>query len=185
MKFKSTTTVVLVILAVILLVVAYFTYKTVVQVKINDSAAGQALLGGDDAALRFVSTNGAVVNLDEYLGKKALYINTWASWSPLSKDELIALNEVASEYKDKNIVFIALNRKENKDQATRFLETLPKLDNLVVVIDSQDHFYTAVAGYAMPESILYDSNGNLFSHIRQPQNKEEIKAAANALLEVK
>jgi thiol-disulfide isomerase/thioredoxin len=113
-----------------------------------------------------------------------IYVNTWASWSPLSRDELIALNEVAGEFKDKPITFIALNRREPVSQAQAYLATLPPLPNLTIVIDSTDEFYKEVTGYAMPETVLYTKDGAIWRHERQPLTAEVIRTLANELLAV-
>jgi thiol-disulfide isomerase/thioredoxin len=181
-SYTRTTIVVLIILGIVILVVAWFTYETVTERRDEASAAGQAILGGEDSPGRYVALGGTPVSLGDYIGTTKLYVNSWASWSPLSRDELIALNELAGEYRDRGITFIALNRKEPKEQAERYLASLPPLDNLTIVIDTEDHFYSRSGGYAMPETITYDTDGNLISHERIPQNKDQIRVTIEALI---
>lgn len=181
MERKRSTIIILVLLVAVLAAAVWFTYKTVVEHRQTGSDAGRALI--DDAAPdRFTDLNGASVQLDGVVGSRVLYVNTWASWSPLSRDELIALNEIAGEFKDQPITFIALNRKESVPLAQAYLATLPPLPNLTIVIDSTDEFYKEVTGYAMPETVLYTKNGTLWRHERQPQSAEAIRALASELL---
>jgi thiol-disulfide isomerase/thioredoxin len=182
MTARQTTYLSLGLIITVLVIAAVVTYRVITNERVSESAAGQAFFGGEGSADRFIATDGTTVDVGTYVGKSKLYINTWASWSPLSRDELIALNEVASEYKDKSVTFIALNRQEPKEMAERYLATLPPLDNLVVVIDSDDYFYSQVGGYAMPETLLYGTDGNLWRHIRQPQTKDSIKTLLDEFL---
>ena len=181
MEWKRSTIIVVVLLVAILAVAIWFTYRTVVEHNEKSSDAGRALIDVDTEN-RFTDMNGGNVELSTEIGNKILYVNSWASWSPLSHDELIALNEVAGEYKDKPITFIALNRREPLSQAQAYLATLPPLPNLTIVIDSTDEFYKEVTGYAMPETVVYAKDGTLWRHERQPQNADTIRAMANELL---
>lgn len=181
MPTKRSTIVILLLLVAILIVAVWFTYRTVVKHSETNSDAGRALID-TDTENRFTDLNGKNIELATEVGNSNLYINSWASWSPLSRDELIALNEVAGEFKDKPIKFIALNRRESPAQAQAFLATLPPLPNLTIVVDSTDEFYKEVTGYAMPETVLYTKDGTLWRHERQPQTADAIRTLANELI---
>jgi thiol-disulfide isomerase/thioredoxin len=129
----------------------------------------------------YVDQNGNGVSLESNLGK-IIVVNSWASWSPFSVDELQSLNQFAAEYKDKNVVVIAINRKESKEQAERFLATLPALDNLQIVIDTQDFFYGAVAGYAMPETVYYDTRGTIIEHRQGAVTLDDTKRIVDGII---
>jgi thiol-disulfide isomerase/thioredoxin len=179
---RRTTVVILCCLLVVLLGGAYVTYRVVSQSNVVESAAGQALLG-NPGEVSYQTVTGVEVDLSQKLGQEALYINSWASWSPLSRDELIALDMLAGEYRDRGITFIALNRKEPKEIAERYLATLPPLNNVQIVIDSTDHFYGQVGGYAMPETLFYTEEGELWRHERQPLTIDSMRALVNSYLE--
>jgi len=183
-SYKRNTILILLLLAVIIFITAWFTYETVTERQEEASDAGQAFIGDTDNPDRYTSINGATVDVASAIGAQKLYVNSWASWSPLSQDELIALNEIAGEYKDRGIAFIALNRKEPKEQAERYLATLPPLSNLQIVIDTEDHFYSRSGGYAMPETITYDEDGVLVRHERTPLTKDQMRTVIEELLAV-
>jgi thiol-disulfide isomerase/thioredoxin len=182
-----TTIAVLTTLTAVLLVAAWYTYQSVENRQLERSDVGQAFFGDSVAKSEvegqspYTAVNGANISLQDYFGS-ILFVNAWASWSPLSRDELIALNTVAGEYKDKGIIFLAVNRKETSAQAERFLATLPPLPNLVLVIDTHDHFYGHADGYAMPESLIYDENGKLLRHERTVQTADTIRQLVNEAL---
>ncbi len=171
------------LLLAVLLAAGLYTYRTTTKYQVESSDAGLAFFGdqladepvGESSDLpAYTTTLGTTVDMHDYFGK-IIYVNSWASWSPLSRDELIALNEVAANYTNQDVVFIALNRKEGKEQAERLLGTLPPINNLQLVIDTSDQFYRAVSGYAMPETLIYDKKGNLISHDRVPLSSDQMK----------
>ncbi len=174
---KQKISVALLLLAILLLVFIY-TYS-----KINPPASNEVAdaIFGTSTQSYYTNLEGVPVDLSQHVGKIML-INTWASWSPLSASELQDLNEVAGEYKDRDVVVLALNRKETKEQAMRFLNTLPSINNVNVVIDTSDYFYNSVTGYAMPETVVYNKRGEIIRHERTPQTKEQLRAILEAAL---
>ncbi len=169
-------------LLLIVVLVAWYTLRVVERQQLAESAVVADLFGTGESEARFATLDGNTLDLRNYLGQP-LYIATWASWSPLSRDELIALNAVANEYRDQDITFIALNRKESKEQAERWLATLPPLESLVIVIDTEDYFYNQIGGYAMPETVLYNAMGDRVVHERRPLNESEIRAHVVSVIE--
>jgi thiol-disulfide isomerase/thioredoxin len=108
----------------------------------------------------YVDMKGRPVSLEQYLGS-VLVVNSWASWSPFSTVELPQLEAVANLYESKGVIILAVNRKESKEQAERFLNTIPPLVKTIAVIDTSDFFYSAIGGYAMPETVIYDRAGTI------------------------
>jgi thiol-disulfide isomerase/thioredoxin len=171
------------VLIVCVVVALWFTIRTVQERAAEaNNAAKQALLGaGGEGAPVYTGLYGEDIKIDDLFGS-VLIVNSWASWSPLSQQELVDLNAIAGEYKDKNVRVVALNRKETKEQALRFIESLPALDNLIIVIDTNDHFYGTVGGYAMPETMFYDTAGKLVTHERTVQTQESLRTQLEALI---
>ncbi|MFM2424277.1 MAG: hypothetical protein RLZZ70_668, partial [Candidatus Parcubacteria bacterium] len=164
-----------------LVLLAVFGFRSVNETKQRNSDAGTALLQEEATdTKRYETLLGNKVTFNDMLGQ-IIYINSWASWSPLSRDELIALNDIAGQEQNSDIHFVALNRKESKEQAARFLATLPPLPNLTIIVDTEDHFYQVTGGYAMPETVIYNADGELFLHERTPQTADMIKAHIEAV----
>ncbi len=174
----------LVIVGVLILVVVVL---AAITFYIRDQAEREAANEADDtlfaegAVNPYIDQNGNAVSLDENLGK-IIVVNSWASWSPFSVDELQSLNQFAGEYKDRNVVVIAINRKETKEQAERFLQTLPPLDNLQIVIDTKDHFYGSIGGYAMPETLYYNERGTIVTHRQGVVSDSDTRQIINDIL---
>jgi thiol-disulfide isomerase/thioredoxin len=111
----------------------------------------------------YIDMEGNVLDFDSYLGE-VIIVNSWASWSPDSVNELPMLARVANEFSDKNVKVIAINRSEPKTTAERFLQTIGAADGVELVLDADDRYYKSVVGYAMPETIFYDRAGNIVHH---------------------
>lgn len=122
----------------------------------------------------FTDLYGEPLSLDQF-GGKVRVVNSWASWTPFSIQELKDLNALAQEYSEEEVIFIAINRKESKEIARSFLATLGDLYALHFVIDVNDTYYAAVGGYAMPETVFYDAQGNIVFHQRGSLDKEGIR----------
>ena len=141
----------------------------------NDTANSdaQATLAVTEEKI-FTDLEGNPVTFTEYEGKVRI-VTSWASWNPFSAQELETFEAVAQTYIDKEIVIIAINRKEPKEQAQRFLKTLPQFPHIIFAIDQSDAFYSSVGGYAMPETIFYDNSGNIIEHVRGTLTQEQIR----------
>ncbi len=164
---------VLVVLLVILCLCTLVTY--VLYVVPNDSTNSDAHKNlSATADHTFIDLDGNAIDFKQYEGKVRV-VTLWASWNPFSAAELQNFEAVAQQYLNQEIVIIALNRNESKEQAQRFLNTLSKFSHLVFAIDQNDSFYTSVGGYAMPETLFYDSVGNITFHKRGTLSVDELK----------
>jgi thiol-disulfide isomerase/thioredoxin len=121
---------------------------------------------------------GKPVALEKYIGEP-LVVVTWASWSPFSEADIKTLSALSKEYE--YATFMAMNRKEPKEQAQRYVNTLSDIDGVLIVLDPRDEFYTAIDGYAMPEVVVYNKRGDIILHERGVTNVESIKTALDSL----
>lgn len=175
----------LIISGLIFILVCLFSYTLFVVYKknnaINESTKSIFADSKDNNFASYTDLNGNSVSLEQYLGK-VLVVTTWASWSPFSGDDLLSLSEIASSHDMSKIAFIAINRKETREQAQRYANTLPELNSVVVVLDPSDHFYTSINGYAMPETVIYNQKGDVIKHIHGVINRDELKSSINEIL---
>ncbi len=158
---------------------SYVVYKK--NTAINESTKNIFADSTDNAVASYTDLNGNVISLEQYLGK-ILIVTSWASWSPFSKDDLISLSEIASSQDSNKVVFIAINRKETREQAQRYMNILPELNSVIVALDPTDHFYISMGGYAMPETIIYNQKGDVVNHIRGVINRDELKSTIDKIL---
>lgn len=170
-----------VLLLIILCAVAGITYYVYKVPHDRKNADATKNLASTETQV-FTDLDGNPVTLDQYSGKIRI-VNSWASWSPFSVQELKDLEIVASENKDRNIVFIAINRKEPKENAKLFLESLQQFSHVQFVIDIGDTYYASVGGYSMPETVIYDTKGAIVEHKRGNMTIDEMRTLAAMLLE--
>ena len=157
--------------------ITYYFYVTPNDAKNSDASK---TLTFNDASFTDMEDN--PLSFDAYEGKVRV-VNSWASWSPYSVQELQDLDVLAKEYMDQNVVVIGINRMETKETAERFLRSIPSLQYLHIVLDSGDVFFSSLEGYAMPETVIYDQNGNIYFHKRGPMSLEEMRKKTQEALE--
>jgi thiol-disulfide isomerase/thioredoxin len=172
--FISTLGAVLLVAAIITALVLYQKQHAVLEetVAVFSNQPGQA---------PYTDLAGNPVSLEEYLGR-VLVVASWASWSPFSEADLSMLKELSKKYSNEEVVFMAINRKETKEQAGRYLSTLDPLDGLIVVLDPRDNFYLAVEGYAMPEVVIYNERGEIVVHERGTASRDIIEKTVDELI---
>ncbi len=179
MKKENVVTVVL--LVIILFAIALFTYYVRVNPHDRHNADATKNLASSKTQT-FTDLEGNPVTLDQYSGKVRV-VNSWASWSPFSVQELKDFETIAAENQNKNIVFIAINRKEPKENAKVFLQSLQVFTQLHFIIDVGDTYYASVGGFSMPETVIYDTKGSIVEHKRGNMTLDEIRSVVAKALE--
>lgn len=168
-------------LIVVLMLGAVATYFFVNRASNQINQETVALFSNPVGEAPYTDLQGNPVSLDQYLGN-TLVVATWASWSPFSTADLNTLSELSSEFQGQEVIFMAINRKETKEQAARFLQTLPNITGVVMALDPRDAFYLTVGGYAMPEVVIYNPKGEIVEHYRGVANKSDIKATIEGVI---
>lgn len=184
MKFKKRDLMTLGILVFVIIAVGIFTYG------INDKYQASKIPQSPAARNLTVATGtpytdleGQPVDLSKYSGK-TLIVNSWASWCPFCVNELQDFSDLATEYKDRDVVVIAINRKEPAQTAKAYIKKISTQDQLNFVLDPDDRFYKSIGGFSMPETIFYDRNGEVSMHKRGFMKLEEMKQHTEAALQV-
>lgn len=123
--------------------------------------------------------------LKEHRDAHVVMLDFWATWCPPCVRELPILAEVAREYKDKGVVFCAVNVQEESKEIREFLKE-KKLE-LTVALDSAGKVSEAYNASAIPLLVLVDKKGIVQSvHIGfAPDMKKTLKKELDALLEGK
>ena len=173
--------IILAVLAGVLVLVAIITYFIIArnESKVLDETV--AVFSNQSGTEPYTDLNGNEIYLDQYLGK-ILVVATWASWSPFSQADLQTLTELSKEFDSNEVVFLAINRKETKEQAARYLTTIPAVEGVVMVLDPTDRYYAAVGGYAMPEVVIYNEHGEIINHFRGVAPKGDIQTSVTSAL---
>ena len=138
----------------------------------------QKTIASEDAS--FISLTGSEIKLEEYVGKP-LIINIWASWSPFSKSDFLILAKLKEQYGD-SIQVVAINRMETKETARAYIDFIDAPKNIEYIIDNNDHYFKSIHGYAMPETIVYDTVGDEHFHKRGSLLETETVEAVASLI---
>lgn len=149
----------------ILVVLGYITYSfTATTGRFSDLQNDlKSIKPSEETAYR--DLNGNIVDIRDFRGTP-LIVNSWASWSPFSQTELPLLAKMTERYGDR-IVILAMNRMESVGVIQGYLSAFGLQDSTVrMLVDPSDTFYKAVGGYAMPETVFYDTEGVMIEHFR-------------------
>jgi hypothetical protein len=92
------------------------------------------------------------------------------------------LAAVASSYSEDEVAFLAINRNDPRQTALQFLDRFQIGDSLTLVHDPSDHFFTALSGDAMPETIVFDRDGDIVARSNGPQTQAALKDAIERAL---
>ncbi len=149
--------------------------------KHNNTPASQSLII-ENPAESFTDKEGNAITVNDHFGK-VIVASSWASWCPQCVDGIKSLATIAEEYKDRDVVVLAINRAEDRYTAERYLSTVTIPPNVQIILDPSDHYFKNSTGYAMPETILYTPDGDIALHQRGNVNTEEIKQHIETLLE--
>lgn len=164
----------LIILTGILIVAGYFAWKSIHPSENPTNSEAARSLTADGDSIVYSDLEGNQVHLEKYAGKVRV-VNSWATWCPFCANELKDFNELAAQYSSDEVVVIAINRKEPVGKVKAYLSQLGTFDNLIFVQDKNDSFYKSIAGFAMPETVFYNTDGTVFLHKRGFMNLTEMQ----------
>lgn len=177
MKLDRTAVSYLVIIGIVIAVVV-----SIVTTASNSSLGGGDVGGSDISRIQgsaenspYTDLDGNRVTLSQYEGK-ALVINAWASWCPFCVEELPDFSELAKEFADKDVVVLAVNRRESLNTAKAFLNSVGNPENIVFLMNSDDSFYRSIGGFSMPETQFYSKSGELVAHKRGFMELREMRS---------
>ena len=134
-----------------------------------------------DFSLPDIANQGKMVSLAEFRGKKAVYINFWASWSPFSRDEMKDLATMQKEFTS-SLTVLAINRAEDRPMAERHAKSLDVFGPYPLLSDSTDEIWKLYKGFAMPTSIFIDKNGIIRDVKFGPLTLEEMRERVRKVL---
>lgn len=171
----------LAVIGVILLITGGTTYGVLHERRVAETGTDAAKTLVADSASPYTDLAGQPFSFAAYRGKIRV-VNVWASWSPYSAKELPMLNTIATQYADKNVVVIAVDRKEDRFRAAAYLKTIPSTSRVHIAIDQTDSYYHSIGGYAMPETLVYNTDGAIVLHKRGPITQSELGTELHKLV---
>lgn len=168
-------------LTAIVILCAFLTYSFVSPKGFFSRLQGDLKNIEPAAEFAYTDLDGNTVLLSSVKGKP-LVVNSWATWMPFSKDELILLNELKKQHGDK-LEILAINRMEDREFIKSYLSTFGIERIVTFLTDPSDTFYKAISGYAMPETVFYTYDGTISFHKRGVLTEDEISEQVKNILD--
>lgn len=122
--------------------------------------------------------NGKEVSLSDFKGKK-VFLNFWASWCPPCKAEMPDMQKLYQETKDSDLVILAVNVGESRDEAKSFLTD--NKYNFAALLDLDQSVARQYNITGIPTSFFIDAEGNIVNKRVGPMSLEEMKSYISEL----
>jgi thiol-disulfide isomerase/thioredoxin len=148
-------------------------------------AAGQLepnpLLGKEAPEFSLELLDGSKANLSENKGKIVI-LDFWATWCGPCRRGLPIVASVAEKYKDKGVVFYAVNQGEATEDIKKFLKD-SKL-TCPVALDTEDEVGELYGVRGIPHTVIIDKEGTVqVVHVGfSPDLKESLERDIESLL---
>jgi peroxiredoxin len=151
----------------------------------DEEEAPNPLLGQAAPSFKLKDLAQQEVDLASDLGKHVIILDFWATWCGPCCAALPIINEVATKYKERGVVFHAVNLQDDADTVTAFLKS--KNLEVPVVLDSDGAVGSAYRAEAIPQTVLIGKDGKVqVVHVGFSESMaEEIGKQLDDLLEGK
>jgi len=146
------------------------------------SAGDKPLLGEKAPTFKLDLHGGGEVKLASHIGKDVVILDFWASWCGPCRMGMPIIEEVAGAFKDKGVVFYAINLREDKSTVEGYL-TSTGLD-LTVAMDKRGSVAGKYGVSGIPHTVIIGKDGKVRDvHIGFSNAlREELTAMLNKLV---
>lgn len=121
---------------------------------------------------------GNKINLLDYKGK-IIFVNFWTSWCDSCLFEIPDLNEINNEYKDKDVVILAISVMETETTIGNFVEAYDYGLKFLLDLDGEVAKLYGAEGY--PTTFVIDKNGKLYDKKSDSIDKKYLIDTINKL----
>ncbi|OAS15504.1 cytochrome c biogenesis protein CcdA [Paenibacillus oryzisoli] len=134
-----------------------------------------------ESAIDFTVTDlhGERVTLSDLKGKN-VYINFWATWCKWCIKEMPDMEKVYHDYKDENLVLLAVDVGESHDKVTAYLKEHPY--SFRVVLDPDKKVTQAYKLRSIPVSIFVDKQGRVAYNRVGTLTEDQMRTVIKGLL---
>lgn len=142
----------------------------------------EALLGKPAPLVDLEQLGGGAWKLADHKGKEVVVLYFWASWAAPSVAELPGLRKFIEDYKDKGVVFYAINVGEKEDEVKEFIRKYGW--KTPVVIDPQSKAAQAYHVTSIPVAVVLGKDGTVQTYRTgsKPEEAQKMRKALDALL---
>jgi peroxiredoxin len=134
---------------------------------------------------KLVNLDGKYVELNKETGNGPILLSFWATWCKPCLEEMVELNKIYIEYKDKGFKIFAISTDAEKSVAKVKPYIKSKGYNFPVLLDANNEVARKYYAQQMPYTILIDKNGNIvYSHLGYMKGDEQkVEKLVSDLLE--
>ncbi|TWU29234.1 redoxin domain-containing protein [Bythopirellula polymerisocia] len=117
------------------------------------------LVGEQAPSFSATDLESQTVQLDQFAGQDVVILDFWATWCGPCVDALPIISRVANEFKDKQVVFYAVNQGETADTIREFLSS-EDLD-VPVLLDQEGAVGSMFQVSGIPQTVIIDKTGRI------------------------
>jgi len=153
---------------------------------VNSSVEIGVNIGNQAPDFALLTDSGEIIQLSQFRGEKAVFLNFWASWCPFCLNEMPEMQKVADDYSDK-LIILAVNRGESKERASQYYyEKIPEESSITLtypyLLDQDETVSRTYILRGMPVSYFIDKNGIIVDRKFSSLIPEEMKSKAEAAI---
>lgn len=130
----------------------------------------------------YTDLTGKPIDIAQKAKSEVVVVTSWASWCPPCVSELGKINTLVDEFQGRPVRFLAINRSEPAHTARKFIDAYEISDQVTLVLDEDDRFFSSIEGYGMPETVLYDRDGIMQYQIHGEFSTEQLRREIEKLL---
>ncbi len=119
----------------------------------------EKLVGKPAPELALDLLDGGKVSLGPHKGKDVVILDFWATWCPPCVQGLPIVSKAAAAFKDKGVVFYAVNQQEPAEKVRAFLKK--KELAITVAMDTEGKAASAYAVGGIPQTVLIGRDGTV------------------------
>ena len=136
--------------------------------------------GQQPPAFTLERLEGGSLRFPDELQGKVVAIRFWADWCPFCKTEMRDIEPVFKRYRDRGLVILALNVRQDRATAERFIRKLEiSYDTL---LDSDGSVARAYGVSGLPTTFIVDRTGRLYTKIIGESTPELFERIVRELL---
>jgi hypothetical protein len=125
----------------------------------NEAETPSPLIGKPAPEFELNLLDGGKATLAKHKGKDVVIIDFWATWCGPCRKSLPILANITEQFKDKGLVFYALNQRENPEAIKDFLAK--QTFKLTVALDTEGKVGEAYGVEGIPQTVLIDKDGTV------------------------
>lgn len=131
---------------------------------------------------KLMDLDGNQVSLSDYKGKN-VYVNFFATWCPPCRGEMPEIEKISQEYKDQDLVVLAVDLGEDRDIVKSFVEE--NQYSFKVLLDSDQAVADQYNITSIPVSYFIDKEGNVVTKQVGAMTIDQMEAAVKLLMDKK